>query len=51
MLGMKCDILLRIMVVKDVETKDPLGNASTIALIAILDAVCDGVINCLNSDL
>jgi D-arabinose 5-phosphate isomerase GutQ len=51
MLGMKCDLLLRIMVVKDVETKDPLGNASTIALIAILDAVCDGVINCLNSDL
>ena len=47
MLGMKCDLLLRIMVVKEVDIADHVGNASSIALIAMLDALCDGVINCL----
>ena len=43
MLGMKSDLLLRVMVVRDVESKDTLGNASTIALFVILDGVCEGV--------
>ena len=47
MLGMKCDLLLRIMVVKEVDITDQVGNASSIAMTAILDALCDGVINCL----
>lgn len=45
MLGMKCDLLLRIMVVKEVDITDQVGNASSIAMTAILDALCDGVIN------
>ena len=49
MLGMKCDLLLRIMVVKEVNIADQVGNASSIALIAILDALCDGIINYLYS--
>lgn len=44
MLGMKCDLLLRIMVVKEIDIADRVGNASSIALIAILDALCDCVI-------
>lgn len=43
MLGMKCDLLLRIVVVKDVDTADQAGNASSIAMIAILDALSECV--------
>jgi len=44
MLGMKADMLLRILVVKELDIKDPRGNAAAIATMGLMDALSEGTI-------